>query len=401
MTIAYFDCFSGIAGDMLLAALLDAGVPLERFQDTIRALGLAEATLSVERVKRHGISANRVCVALDPAAPQKHRHLSHIVKIINAALLPPRVAADAIRIFTRLAEAEARVHETTVEKVHFHEVGAADAIIDIVCTCVGLAHLGVDTVVCSPIPTGSGTVTCDHGVMPVPAPATAQLLRGVPIAACDEPGELATPTGVAIAATLASAFGPPPSMILAAVGVGSGSREGKTRPNIMRVLIGEATSLGASEREQVTVLEAQVDDATGQAIAFALENALAAGAFDAFAVPIIMKKGRPGILLTLLCAPGRAAEFETLLLTQTPTFGVRHSSIGRVKLARSHLTVATKYGAIRLKLGRRGDAIVHVAPEYEDCAAAARQAGAALEDVQKAALAAYNAATQTPPAVGR
>lgn len=390
MRLAYFDCFSGIAGDMLLAALLDAGAPVARFHETIRALGLTEVTLRVERVKRHGISANYVRVDVDPAAPRKHRHLSHIAKIIDAAPLPPRVSDQAMRIFTRLAEAEALVHQTTVEKVHFHEVGAADAIVDIVCACVGLAELGVDDVVCSPIPTGSGTVNCDHGVMPVPAPATAQLLRGAAIAACDEPGELATPTGVAIATTLASSFGPPPAMTLAAVGVGSGSREGKTRPNIFRVLVGDsAVTAGEFEHDVVAQLEAQVDDAAGQAVAFALENALVAGALDAYCVPIIMKKGRPGVLLTVLCESERAAQFEELLLTHSPTFGVRRSSLSRTKLARSHATVATPYGEIRVKLGRRGETVVHVAPEYEDCAAAARRAHVGLEEVRQAALRAY------------
>lgn len=390
MRLAYLDCFSGIAGDMLLAALLDAGAPVARFHETIHALGLAEVTLRVERVKRHGISANHVRVDVDPAAPRKHRHLSHIVKIIDAAPLPPRVAAQAKRIFTRLAEAEALVHQTTVEKVHFHEVGAADAIVDIVCACLGLAELGVDDVVCSPIPTGSGTVTCDHGVMPVPAPATAQLLRGAAIANCEEPGELATPTGVAIATTLASSFGPPPAMTLSAVGVGSGSREGKTRPNIFRVLIGEAVAPAAGfEHDVVTQLEAQVDDASGQTVAFALENALAAGALDAYCVPIIMKKGRPGLLMTVLCEPGRAGEFEESLLTHSPTFGVRRSSLTRTKLARSHVTVATPYGDIRVKLGRRGEGVVHAAPEYEDCAAAARRANVPLDVVRQAALRGY------------
>lgn len=390
MRIAYLDCFSGIAGDMLLAALLDAGAPLDRFQESVRALSLSEVTLAVERVKRHGIAANYVRVEIDAAAPRKHRHLSHIVKIIDAAGLPPRVADQAKRIFTRLAEAEALVHQTTVEKVHFHEVGAADAIVDIVCACVGFSELGIGEIVCSPIPTGSGAVTCDHGIMPVPAPATAQLLRGVPIAACDETGELATPTGAAIATTLASSFGPPPAMTLSAVGVGCGTREGRTRPNILRVLIGDtAETTPGYEHDVVVQLEAQVDDATGQAAAFALENALAAGALDAYAVPIIMKKGRPGMLLTVLCEPHRAADMEELLLTQTPTFGVRRSGLARVKLGREHVTVATPYGDIRVKLGRRGEVVVHAAPEYEDCAAAARRANVRLDDVRQAALRAY------------
>lgn len=396
MNCAYFDCFSGVAGDMTLAALLDVGVPIEQFRDTIRRLGLADVTLSAEKVKRHGIAATYVRVVVDPNAPKKHRHLHHIVKIIEAADLPADVASNAIRIFTRLAEAEALVHATTVEKVHFHEVGAADAIVDIVCTCAGLAHLGVEKVVCSPIPTGSGTVTCDHGVMPIPAPATAQLLRGIPIAACEEPGELATPTGVAIVATLATEFGAPPAMTVRATGIGSGTREGRTRPNVMRILIGDtaaaasstapAGSVIASERDTVTVLEAQIDDSTGQALAFAVERLLERGALDAFLVPIIMKKGRPGHLLTVLCQPTDAPGMEAAILRETTTLGVRRYAADRAKLSRDWVTVQTAFGDIRVKVASAGGMRMHAWPEFDDCAAAARRSGAPLLEVQNAAL---------------
>lgn len=397
MRTAYLDCFCGIAGDMMLAALLDAGVPIEVMQDAIRRLKLGEVALSVEKVKRHGLAATYVRVLVDSAAPRKHRHLHHIVAIIDAAELPPRVAHDAKRIFTRLAEAEALVHDSTIEKVHFHEVGAADAITDIVCTCVGLAHLGVERVVCSPIPTGSGTVTCDHGVMPVPAPATAQLLRGVPVAACDEPGELATPTGVAVAVTLAGAFGPPPSMTITHVGVGSGTREGRTRPNILRILVGDAIpeavggtgGFDAERYDTVVVLEAQVDDATGQSLAFALERLLEAGALDAYLTPIVMKKGRPGHLLTVLGTAEAAAQLEGIVLRETSSLGVRRYSASRTKLRREHVVVETPFGSIRVKVGSDGERTMHAWPEYEDCAAAARRSGATLVEVQNEALRAF------------
>ncbi|MBI5863868.1 MAG: nickel pincer cofactor biosynthesis protein LarC [Planctomycetes bacterium] len=389
MNIAYLDCFSGVAGDMLLAAWIDAGLPTEVLHDTVRRLNVPEATVTVERVKKGGIAASYVNVVVDASVPQKHRHLHHIVKIIDAATIPPRVAERAKRVFARLAEAEALVHNTTVEKVHFHEVGAVDAIVDIVGTCAAIEHLHIDRIVCSPIAVGSGTVTCEHGVMPVPAPATAHLLRGVPIAACDEIGELATPTGVALAVTLAERFGPPPAMTLRAVGVGAGTREGKTRPNVLRVLLGEAAGPAAAdelETDSVVVLECQVDDATGQALAFAMEQVFAAGAPDAYLTPIMMKKGRPGQLLTVLCPPERCGPVESAVLRHTSTLGVRRSEAARSKLVREHQTVETPYGAIRVKIGRGPGGIVHCGPEYDDCAAAARRSGATLADVQQAAL---------------
>lgn len=400
MRIAYFDCFSGVAGDMTVAALLDAGLPMGVLQDTLGRLKLPGVTLTAQKVKRHGIAATHVNVAIDESQPKKHRHLHHIVQIIEAADLPPPVADNAKAVFRRLAEAEAAVHQTTIEKVHFHEVGAADAIVDIVGACAGLHALAIERIACSPVPTGNGTVTCEHGVMPVPAPATARLLCDVPLARCEEMGELTTPTGAALVTTLAREFGPLPTMKLAAVGVGAGTREGTTRANILRILIGdapEALGAGASaaadelERETVVVLEAQVDDSTPQALAFACERALAAGALDAWLTPVVMKKGRAGHLVSVLANPERAGEFERLLLEQTSTLGVRRYSAERGKLRRSFETVETKYGPIRIKIGRRGERIVQAWPEYEDCAAAALRQGISLAEVQQAALGAWRA----------
>lgn len=396
MKFAYIDCFSGVAGDMTLAAMIDAGVPLEIFQQLIDRLKLPGVTITAEKVKRHGIAATYVNVAVEESARKKHRHVPHIFKIIDDADLSDRVKREAKAVFQKLGEAEATVHNSTLEKVHFHEVGANDAIVDIVGACLGYEHLGIDRIICSPIPTGSGTVTCEHGVMPVPPPATAQLLRGFPIAACDETGELATPTGVAIMTTLAASFGTPPSMKLTSVGVGAGTREGKTRANIMRILIGDADTdaTGCASRnaasadisDTVAVLETQVDDATGQVVAYACEQVLSSGALDCFVVPIIMKKGRPGQLLTVLCRPDGVAAIEQLLLRETGTLGVRRHLAERTKLARQHVTVETRFGPIRVKLGRLDANAQHAWPEYEDCAAAARRAGAALIDVQREAL---------------
>lgn len=390
MRIAYLDCFSGCAGDMFLAALIDAGVPLAELQRVVNLLQLPGVSLHLERVKRGGIAAAHVRVEVGPESRKAHRHLHHIVKIIDAAALPPGVGNRAKAVFTKLAEAEAAVHGSTIEKVHFHEVGAADAIVDIVCACAGLAHLGIERLHCSPVPPGSGAVHCEHGIMPVPAPATARLLADIPLAACEEPGELVTPTGAALIATLAAAFGPLPAMKISAQGWGAGTREGKTRANVLRLIVGDASdpapSHGDVEFDTVTVLEAQLDDAPGQVVAFAIERLLAAGALDAYAVPIMMKKGRPGILLTVLVKPEDRLRAEDVLFAQTPTLGVRRTTCDRTKLARRHDTVATPFGEIRVKVGRRNGRDAQIWPEYEDCAAAALRCNVALRDVQLEAL---------------
>ena len=282
MRIGYFDCFCGAAGDMILGALVDAGCPLPALQETVAALKLPGVSLSAEKVDQKGIAATRVTVAVGPEPRKKHRHLPEIVSIIDRAGLKPRVADGAKTIFGRLAEAEATVHNTAVEKVHFHEVGAADAIVDIVCACAGLALLEIERVICSPIPTGRGTVTCEHGVMPIPAPATTLLLKGVPLADCDEPGELTTPTGAAILTTLANRFGPLPPMCIEAAGYGAGTRTGRTRANFLRLIIGDADAQESRETDAVCLLEAQVDDATGQVVAYACERLLEGGALDVF-----------------------------------------------------------------------------------------------------------------------
>ncbi|MGE0480616.1 MAG: nickel pincer cofactor biosynthesis protein LarC [Phycisphaerae bacterium] len=389
MRTCYFDCFSGAAGDMILAALVDAGCPIDDLRAVVARLNLAGVELHAERVKRHGIAATLVRVAIGTGAPRQHRHLSHILKIIAAAELPAPVAANASAVFRRLAEAEAAVHATTVEKVHFHEVGADDAIVDIVGAAAALHLLGVERVVCSPIPTGSGSVMCEHGLMPVPAPATAKLLVGAAIAACDEPGELTTPTGAAILTTLAAGFGGVPAMQLTATGCGAGTREGKTRANILRVLIGDSSAAETPEHDVVCVLEAQVDDLSPQTLAYACEQVLHAGALDVFTVPIVMKKGRAGQLVTVLCAPGDRERIEAVLFRETSTFGVRRHEALRSKLRREHVAVATEFGPIRVKVGRlRGD-LLQATPEYEDCAAAARRSGVALRHVQGAAMKAW------------
>lgn len=392
MRIGYFDCFSGAAGDMIVAALVDAGCSFEALSDALHTLELPGVAWHMHSVRRGGFAAKHLQVEIAPGSQPHHRHLPDILALIERAKLPGRAAERSAAVFQRLAEAEAAAHGTDLKKVHFHEVGAADAIVDIVGACVGIELLGLERLEASPIPTGSGTVTCEHGILPVPAPATAHLLRGVPLAANEAPGELTTPTGAALLTTFCTRFGPLPEMRLTAVGCGAGSREGRTRPNILRLLVGDATAPDAAESDEVIVLEAQLDDAPGQVVAFSCERLLEAGALDAYIVPIIMKKGRPGQLVTVLCAPADAEALERILLHETTTLGVRRYAARRSKLARECESVETRYGPIRVKVGRRGGEAVQVWPEYEDCAAAARRTGAALRTIQQEALRAWTAA---------
>lgn len=389
MNVGYFDCFSGAGGDMIVASLIDAGADADALREGLSSLGVGGYSLSIEKVSKQGFAATRFHVELDKE-PQPHRRLKDIKQIIDASALPVTVKQRSVRVFGRLAEAEAAVHGTTVDEVHFHEVGAVDAIVDVVGAVLALDLLGVEQVTCSPIPVGSGTVTCAHGTMPVPAPATAELLKGVPIAACDEVGELTTPTAAAVITTLASTFGPLPGMRITAVGYGAGSREGRTRPNLLRVIVGEAVEEG--DVDLITVLETSIDDATPEVIGHCVERLLNEGALDAYAVPIQMKKSRPGVLLTVLCTPNRVRAMEQVLFAETTTFGVRRHDVERRKLPRRHETVTTPFGKVRMKVGER-DGVMTASPEYDDCRAAAEKHRVALRDVMAAANQAWAAKT--------
>jgi uncharacterized protein (TIGR00299 family) protein len=374
---------------MTLAALIDAGWPLEELQAVVAKLELPGVSVTAKKVNRGGLSATHVNVSVQDEARTRHRHLPEILQIIEEAELPSGVTDRATKVFTRLAQAEAQVHGTSVGQVHFHEVGAADAIVDIVGACAGFEAMKLERVYCSPIPPGTGTVKCEHGELPVPAPATAELLVGVPLAECDEVGELTTPTGAAILTTVAQGFGPLPAMRVEAIGHGAGTRENRSRPNILRVFIGELAPEEEAEQERMVVLEAQVDDAPGQVVAHACERLLEAGALDAFIVPIIMKKGRPGQLLTALAHPQDVVALEAVIFRETTTLGIRRHTCDRSRLAREYVVVETRYGPVRVKVGRRGSQVQQAWPEYEDCAAAARDHDAALRDVQDAALHAW------------
>lgn len=387
MRIGYFDCFCGAAGDMILGALVGAGLSPDDLRTDLRKLPIKDFELDVREVNKQGFAAVRVDVRA--TGKSEHRHLHHITRIIGESGLSPAVKTTASRIFVRLAEAEAKVHGTSIEKVHFHEVGAVDAIVDVVGAAAGIERLGIGRIFCSQIPTGSGTVRCAHGVMPVPAPATAELLKGVPIAACEETGELITPTGAAILTTLSESYGPLPPIRIEKIGCGAGSRDGQTRPNLLRLFIGESSE-GELAVDEVIVLETNLDDATGEQIGHAIELLFAAGALDVFSIPIAMKKNRPGILLSVLAAPDRASNCEDVLLKHTSTFGIRRHTSTRHKLERRIETVGTRFGPIRVKIGVRSGEVVRVAPEYEDCAAAATAHHVALGDVMFEARACWH-----------
>lgn len=385
MKIAYFDCFSGASGDMILGALLAAGVSETDFRARLGKLGVGGYELDIRAIRKQGFAATKVDVHV--AEQAGHRHLHHITKILKDSTLSATEKDRAIRIFTRLAEAEASVHGSTVEQVHFHEVGAVDAIVDVVGAVIGLELLGVQRIVCSPIPVGSGAVKCHHGVMPVPAPATAELLRGVPLAACDEPGELTTPTGAALLTTLADAFGPVPDMTIRSIGYGAGSRDGQTRPNLLRLLIGVSggSAADAERVDEIVVLETNLDDATGQQVSHALDALFAAGALDVFTTAIHMKKNRPGMLLTVLAPVDRVFACEEVLFTHTPTFGIRRHTCTRTKLERRIETVDTRFGPVPVKVGMWAGRVLTVTPEHDACVHLAAKCGVLLRDIYFAA----------------
>jgi hypothetical protein len=392
MRIGYFDCFSGASGDMILGALVSAGLSPDTLRAELAKLRVQDYELEISQIRKQGFAATKVHVK--PIGRPGARHLRDITRTIDDSDLSTAVKDLAKKIFTSLGEAEAKVHGVPVEEVHFHEVGAVDAIVDIVGAAIGIEQLGLERIVCSPIPTGSGTVRCDHGVLPIPAPATAELLTGVPIAACDEVGELTTPTGAAVLTAIAHAYGPLPAMRMERCGIGAGTREGRERPNLLRLFVGQVAE-DVDQADEVVILEANLDDATGEQIGHAFEALFRAGALDVYAAPITMKKNRPGVLLSVLAPPDKRRACEDVLFAETPTFGVRSHVCSRRKLARSTEVVATRFGDIRVKTGLHGDQVVSVSPEYEDCARAARAAGVALREVMSEARHAWQAKHRT------
>jgi uncharacterized protein (TIGR00299 family) protein len=372
--VAYWDCWAGMAGDMCLGALVHGGVPLDYLQSVIDRLALPEQIrLSSTIVKKQGQAATKVEVKFTthPHHAHEHRHLGEIEQMIQRADLAQPIKELSLKTFRNLAIAEGQVHGIAPEKVHFHEVGALDAIADIVGTCAGLHWLGVEEIYCSAMPTGGGTVSCAHGVMPVPTPAVLALwaMGQVPVYSNGMPQELVTPTGAALAVSLARSFGDAPAMELQTIGIGAGSRD-LPIPNILRLWIGETTS--THPQEQIAVLETHVDDTTPQVIAYVMELLLAVGALDVFTQPITMKKSRLGTLITVLCPPPLVPTCERILFQETSTLGIRHRYQERTVLLRQSLPVETAYGVAQVKIARLGEHDLKIQPEYQDCAALAQ-----------------------------
>jgi uncharacterized protein (TIGR00299 family) protein len=464
MRIAYLECFSGISGDMFLGALLDAGVPAELFTRTVEALGV-EARLEVSRVQRSGISAVKldVLIAGEKELPREefleqhehshhdhehdhghshhehahehhdheqhlheqhghehpghtheaqghshshHRGLKEIREIISKAGISESAKQRAIRIFEVLGAAEAKIHNTDIEKIHFHEVGAIDAIVDITCAAVGAEALGVDEIICSPLNVGGGMVQCAHGTFPIPAPATLELLKNAPVYSGEIQKELVTPTGAAIVNVLAGRFTSFPRMKTEKIGYGAGTREFKDFPNVLRLTVGETftcetragEALGfessaehkvLAPEETITILEANVDDMTPQVFGYVMERVLQEGALDVFATAVQMKKSRPAMLLTVLCYPEDAQRLTQLIFAETTTIGVRTRQEQRIRLARRHLSVHTKWGDVRMKLANLNGTISNYAPEYEDCRLIAEQQRVPLKAVIQEAMKVY------------
>ncbi|CAD5949808.1 MULTISPECIES: nickel pincer cofactor biosynthesis protein LarC [Planktothrix] len=407
--IAYFQCPTGISGDMCLGALVHAGVPLDYLKEKLELLGIgAEYELKSEPVRRQGQLATKVSVNLTQHNSDDHehhhhssttRHLSQIEAIILQAKLPQQVEIRSLAIFRKLAEAEADVHGIPVEEVHFHEVGATDAIVDIVGTCLGLDWLNIEQFYCSTLPTGGGTVWAAHGQLPVPVPAVLKLFEmgKVPVYSNDIERELVTPTGAAIAVTLAQSFGEPPALSIQTIGLGAGSQD-LPIPNILRLWVGEQHPSLDSDifstvnteiqtiTETISVLQTQIDDLSPQVIAYTFELLFQAGAIDVFSQPITMKKSRLGVLLTVICHPEHRQVCEAILFRETTTLGIRHTLQNRSILKRDIQTVETQYGAVRVKVGFSGKKITNVQPEYEDCAKLAKQHKVSWLEVHRLAL---------------
>ncbi len=387
MKIAYFDGFSGAAGDMILGAFIDSGLSIDVLRAELAKLPLDNFKVSSEKVSRGGLRGAQFHVEI-PLPEKKHRGLNDIREIINASALSASVVQNSLAIFQRLAEAEARVHGLGVDRVHFHEVGAVDAIVDIVGSCIALDLLRIDRVMSAPLNVGSGTVKCAHGILPVPAPATAELIKGFAVYSTHTQRELLTPTGAAILTTLAGRFGPMPELLVGAVGYGAGTGEGET-PNLLRVIIGDTQAVESTEiDEQIAVIETNIDDMNPQIYDYLMEKLLRLGAMDVYFKHIQMKKNRPGVLISVLCRLGDVGKFAEMIMKETTTIGLRWRIENRIITAREIREVATGLGTLKFKIARFQDHIVNVAPEYEDCKRLAFESGLPLKRVLDEAKAA-------------
>jgi uncharacterized protein (TIGR00299 family) protein len=395
--LVYFDCASGASGDMLLGALVDLGLPLDDLRRELGKLGIPGYALESKRVHRSGLHATKVDVVVEQGHAHGHHHhhghhehrgIREILGLIDASGLEPSVKEHASALFRRLAEVEAAMHGVSPEDVHFHEVGAVDSIVDVVGGVIGLQWLRADRFVSSPLNVGTGTVTMSHGTFPVPAPATARLVQGVPVYGVGE-GELLTPTGALLVTGFASAYGPLPLLRPEAIGHGAGGREVPGRPNVLRLIVGDEADSAPGRDETVLVLETEVDDASPQLLGALLDMLLAQGALDVYYTPIHMKKGRPGILITVLAKPESRQDLEETLFRETTTLGIRRQEWQRSVLDRELVPVSTVYGEVRVKVGRRAGRVYNAQPEWGDCERAAAASGAPVKEVWAAALAAY------------
>ncbi|MDA7950659.1 MAG: nickel pincer cofactor biosynthesis protein LarC [Pirellulaceae bacterium] len=386
MKIGYLDCHSGISGDMMLGALVDVGVPLEVLQNGIDSLGLPSCQLTRSTVMKNGFRATKIGVDFEPE--NAHRHLSDITRLIDSSkVLSPRQKELATNLFTEVAKAEAKVHGTTLEKVHFHEVGAVDSIADVVAAAIGWDWLGVEKIVSSPIPTGSGKVKIAHGLVSVPAPATLEILAGIPLGASPVEAELTTPTGAAIVKVLATEFGPIPPMCVEAIGYGAGTRDFKEQANILRLIIGEATEADNSlqSSEALWQLETNLDDISPEIVGYVQEKLFALGALDVYSTPIFMKKNRPALMLTALVLSEKLAAAKEILFTETCTLGIRQQLIDRDVLRRESCQIETKWGKILGKIGYLPGGEPFFTPEYESCQKIAAQESVPLWSVYEVA----------------
>jgi uncharacterized protein (TIGR00299 family) protein len=384
--VAHFDCFSGISGDMTLAALIDSGVDRAAIEQGVASLGLP-VRLEIEKVRKGGFAATYVRVE----APEEHSHrfFPQVEEILGRGSLTAHQRDLALRIFRRLAEAEAAAHGMPLEKVHFHEVGALDSIVDIAGAAIGLDLLGVERFTSRSVPTGSGMVKCAHGLMPIPAPGTAALLKGVPLAPSSIKAELTTPTGAAILTTLVQEWIEQPVMTVERIGHGAGRRDFHEQPNLLRLFVG--TTAAPEESDQAWMLETNLDDLPAEVIGYCYDLLLGAGALDVFSTPIVMKKNRPGVLLSVLAAAESLPQLEAILFRETTTFGIRRYPVQRHKLQRRSCVVQTPWGPVQGKLGWRTGQTSIFSPEYEDCARVAREHTVALRQVYAEAHQAYAA----------
>jgi uncharacterized protein (TIGR00299 family) protein len=390
MKTLYFDCFAGASGDMILGALVGAGVDPSALTEQLELLGVAGWKIDFDKVDRSGISATfaRVHIAHEHA----HRHLSDILKIIYDSRLSQNVKDRAARIFSLLAAAEARVHDQPIEKIHFHEVGALDAIIDVCGAAIGFELLGIERFWCSPLRVGTGMTEMAHGRFPIPPPAVAELLKDKPIYAGDIEGEFVTPTGAAIIAAVCEQFGPVPPMKIAATGYGAGTRYHQKFPNALRIFVGETEETTVQD-ETLLMIETNIDDISPQVIGYAMDMAFDLGALDCYLTHTQMKKNRPGMLFSILCRPEDREKFLQMLFTETTTIGARSYEVARRALVRETVQVETQFGAIDVKVAYldngASNGAANAMPEFEQCRAAAKQAGVPLREVQEAAHAAY------------